>query len=245
MRNRYFIKYVTIALFLVALWVAGNNSVGSSEPDQSVSNLVQLIQKLTKRIEALEQLVQILEAKVQALEAEKGKGETIECFRILRVIDGDTVLISSGETVRYIGIDTPEKNEPLRGESIEANKSLVEGKQVRLEYDIRKQGKWGRTLAYVYVDDTFVNCELLLRGLAEINTYGQSLKHLDSLIACQWEAIKNQRGIWKGVQDIVYVTPSGRKYHTERCHHLKGSAIPTTRQKAIAQGYAPCKVCKP
>ena len=234
------IIYAVIAFSFIGLLIAAQN------PNNQSENLAQLVAKLTERIKILEQRIQVLEAKVQALEAEKGKGETIEWYRILRVIDGDTVLISSGETVRYIGIDTPEKNEPLRGESIEANKSLVEGKQVRLEYDIRKQGKWGRTLAYVYVDDTFVNCELLLRGLAEINTYGQSLKHLDSLIACQWEAIKNQRGIWKGVQDIVYVTPSGRKYHTERCHHLKGSAIPTTREKAMAQGYdEACRNCKP
>ena len=69
MRNKYFIQYVAIALFLIALLVAGNNSVGFSEADQSVSNLALLIENLTKRIEALEQLVQILEAKVQALEA--------------------------------------------------------------------------------------------------------------------------------------------------------------------------------
>ena len=83
-------------------------------------------------------------------------------------------------------------------------------------------------------------------GYAEINTYKQSLKYLASLIECQREAISNQRGIWKGVseQDIVYITATGDKYHRAGCPHLK-SAIPTTREKAIATGYTPCNVCKP
>ena len=251
--------YVVIVLCLGLLWllVAANNSVGSVEPDQNVNQLVQLIAQLTARISALEQRIQVLEERIKTLEAEKvreldsesgGKGETVEWYQVLRVIDGDTVELSNG-IIRFIGIDAPEKkDEPLGEEATEANRKLVEGKQVRLEYDVQKQGTHGRTLAYVYINDIFINCELLRLGYAEINTYKQNLKHLGALIKCQWEAIKNQRGIWKGVQeqDIVYVTPSGRKYHTERCHHLKGSAIPTTREKAMAQGYdEACKVCKP
>ena len=96
MRNRYFIRHVAIALFLIALLVTANNSVGSSEPDQSVNQLVQLIANLTEKIEALERRIQFLEERIKTLEAAKGKGEAI----VLRVIDGDTVLISSGETDR-------------------------------------------------------------------------------------------------------------------------------------------------
>ena len=248
MRNRYFIRYVAIALFLIAILISANNSVGSSEPDQSVSKLVQLVEKLTERIEALEKLVRILETRVQALEAEKGKGETIEWHQVRRVIDGDTVELSNGITVRYLGINTPEKDAPLWQEATEANRVLVEGKLIRLEYDTNKQDKYGRTLAYLYVEDAFINGELLRKGLAEINTYNQKLKHLDALIKCQWEAIKNQRGIWKGVQpqDIVYITATGNKYHREWCGYLNQNAIPTTRERAVAQGYGEaCKVCKP
>lgn len=247
MRKRYFIRYVAIAL-CIGLLFAAKNSVGSSEADQSVSKLVQLVEKLTERIEALEQLVRILEARVQALEAKKGKGETIEWHQVRRVIDGDTVELSNGITVRYLGIDSPEKDEPLGEEATEANRVLVEGKLIRLEYDTNKQDKYGRALVYVYVDDAFINCELLRKGLAEINTYKQKLKHLDALIKCQWEAIKNQRGIWKCVQpqDIVYITATGNKYHREWCGYLNQNAVPTTRERAVAQGYGEaCKVCKP
>ena len=252
--------YVVIVLCLGLLWFlfAANNSVGSSEPDQSVSKLVQLIEKLTERIEAFEQLVRILEARVQSLEAEKvresdsesgGKGETIEWYQVRRVIDGDTIELVDGTKVRYLGINTPEVGQPGAEEATEANRALVEGKKVRLECDTpKKQDKYGRALAYVYVDDTFINGELLRKGLAEINTYKQKLKHLDALIKCQREAIKNQRGIWKGVQpqDIIYITETGNKYHRVWCSYLNQNAIPTTRERAIAQGYGEaCKVCKP
>jgi hypothetical protein len=114
----------------MALLVAAKNSVGYSEPDQSVSNLVQLIEKLTKRIEALEQLVQILEAKVQALEAEKGTSD--EWYRVLRVVDGDTILISSGETLRYIGINTPETVDPSGRKRLNLTKSSLRNRRCGL-----------------------------------------------------------------------------------------------------------------
>lgn len=169
-------------------------------------------------------------------------------FICIRAIDGDTIELSNGVVVRYIGIDTPEVDEPLGKEATEYNRKLVEGKSIRLKYDVQKEGKYGRVLAYVYLEDgTFVNCELIRLGYAEIATYKQNLKLLDLLIECQWEAINNGLGIWVGVseQDIVYTTATGEKYHLEGCRYLKDNAIPTTREKAIAQGYMPCKVCEP
>jgi len=51
------------------------------------------------------------------------------------VIDGDTIKLSDETTVRYLGIDTPEVDEPLGPEATGANRKLVEGQSVRLEYD--------------------------------------------------------------------------------------------------------------
>ncbi len=173
---------------------------------------------------------------------------SVPLFICIRVIDGDTIELSNGVVVRYIGIDTPEVDEPLGKEATEYNRKLVEGKSIRLKYDVQKEGKYGRVLAYVYLEDgTFVNRELLRSGHAEINTYKQNLKHLDLLIESQWEAISEGHYIWVGVseQDIIYTTATGEKYHLEGCRYLKYSAIPTTRERAIAQGYTPCSVCKP
>lgn len=78
------------------------------------------------------------------------------------VIDGDTIKLSDETTVRYLGIDTPEKDETFYQESVEANRAMVEGKQIRLEYDVETKDRYDRTLAYVYADDTFVNADIVI-----------------------------------------------------------------------------------
>ena len=270
MRNRYFIRYVTIAL-LIALLVVADNSVGSSEADQSVNQLVQLIKQLTERIEALEELVRILDERVQALEAEKGKSETIEWHQVLRVIDGDTILISTGENVRYTGIDTPETVDPRKPveyfgkEAAEYNRKLVEKKKVRLELDVQERDKYGRLLAYVYLEDaTFVNTELVKHGYARVATYPPNVKYQDLFLTLEREARENNRGLWNEGQhsppdeseatpeehvnkdsDIVYITKTGDKYHRAGCRYLSKSRIPISRKDAIARGSKPCSVCKP
>jgi micrococcal nuclease len=83
-----------------------------------------------------------------------------------RVVDGDTIILSNGEKVRLIGVDTPETvrpNTPVEYYGKEASaftKKMVEGKPVRLEYDWQQRDKYGRLLAYVYLmDGTFINAE--------------------------------------------------------------------------------------
>ena len=97
---------------------------------------------------------------------------------VTKVTDGDTIKLSDGTKVRYIGIGTPETKHPKKPvqffgkEASEANKKLVEGKKVRLEYDVQKTDKYKRTLAYVYLEDgTFVNAWLVENGYARVSTY--------------------------------------------------------------------------
>lgn len=89
-----------------------------------------------------------------------------------RVIDGDTIVVSIDgrlETVRLIGVDTPETKrgpaEPGGPEASEFTRKMVEGQRVRLEYDKQLRGKYGRLLAYVYLEDgTFLNAEIIQQG---------------------------------------------------------------------------------
>jgi hypothetical protein len=87
--------------------------------------------------------------------------------KVTRVIDGDTLKLSTGEEVRLIGVDTPETKHPRKpveyfGKEASAfTKQLVEGKEVRLEFDVQRQDKYQRTLAYVYVGEMMVNAELV------------------------------------------------------------------------------------
>lgn len=88
-------------------------------------------------------------------------------FFVEYVIDGDTVVIDTGERVRYIGMDTPEAGEPFYEEARERNRALVGGKKVRLVFcDAERLDKYGRLLAWVYSDGVFVNKRLVEEGLA-------------------------------------------------------------------------------
>ncbi len=118
---------------------------------------------------------------------------------VTRVIDGDTIIIGTGQRVRYIGIDTPEvypQPEAYGMEAWQANRKLVEGKEVRLERDVSETDKYGRLLRYVYVNDTLVNAELVRLGLAVARAYPPDTKHQGLLEQLEKEARQARRGMW-------------------------------------------------
>ena len=120
--------------------------------------------------------------------------------RVVRVIDGDTIVLENGEKVRYIGIDTPETKHPSKPiayygkEATEANRRLVENKTVRLEFDAQERDRYGRLLAYVYVDTIFVNAKLVKQGYAKVSTYPPNVKYQDIFLKLEREARKEGRG---------------------------------------------------
>lgn len=125
---------------------------------------------------------------------------------VTRVIDGDTIEVDIGGTiykVRYIGIDTPELDDErpefcaLAQEATRLNRQLVEGETVRLEQDVSETDKYGRLLRYVYVDDTFVNAELVRQGLAWAKAYEPDTKYQDILEEAEAEARQDKIGIWQ------------------------------------------------
>lgn len=123
--------------------------------------------------------------------------------QVKRVIDGDTIELLGGERVRYIGIDTPEikhRNAEVRKMAKIAkkiNRRLVGRKEVILEYDVEKRDKYGRLLAYVFLEDgTFVNAKLIRRGYALIFTVTPNVKYADLFLKLQREARKKKRGFW-------------------------------------------------
>ncbi len=115
---------------------------------------------------------------------------------VTRIIDGDTIEIEGGYRVRYIGIDTPERGEPYYLEATEANRSLVEGKKVRLEKDVEDKDKYGRLLRYVWVDDTMANAELVRLGYAYSYSYPPNLKYQPYFLQLEKEAREQRLGLW-------------------------------------------------
>lgn len=115
---------------------------------------------------------------------------------VTRVIDGDTIELSNGKQVRYIGIDTPERDECFFQEAKLANEKMVLNKKVRLVKDVSQTDKYGRLLRYVYVNDIFVNEYLLKQGYALVATYPPDVAYTDSFVNAQQEAQNNKRGFW-------------------------------------------------
>ena len=134
-----------------------------------------------------------------------------------RVIDGDTIRVRIGdqvETVRYIGMDTPETVHPTRGiepyglAASAFNQILVEGKQVRLELDVEPRDLYGRLLAYVYTDSLFVNAELIRQGYAQVMTVPPNVRHVEEFVRLQREARRAGEGLWDfetGAQAVPFL----------------------------------------
>jgi len=118
---------------------------------------------------------------------------------VVNVIDGDTVEAEVGRQVyslRYIGIDCPEWGEYGYAQATQANRQLVEGQTIRMVKDVSDTDQYGRLLRYVYVGDTFVNAELVRRGLATAFTYPPDLAYSKLLGQLEREAREAGRGLW-------------------------------------------------
>lgn len=126
-------------------------------------------------------------------------------YKVESVVDGDTFKINYNGTstkVRLIGVDTPEsvspnkkKNNSYGKEASNYTKERLEGKTVYLEFDVQQTDKYGRLLAYVYLDDgTMFNKELLEKGYAQIATYPPNVKYVDEFTQIQKQSKENKVG---------------------------------------------------
>lgn len=177
---------------------------------------------------------------------------------VAQVYDGDTVRLSSGEVVRYLGIDSPEEAhrgepaEPFAREATEFNRRLVLDKTVRLSFDKEKSDRYQRLLAYVYLPDgTFVNGLLVREGLAWVYVRHPNLKRRSQLLKEQRRAMAGKKGVFgqpEPMPEPYYLT--GRNsfvFHRPSCtlaKSAKGRRF-KARYEALWQGYSPCRQCKP
>lgn len=125
-----------------------------------------------------------------------------EIVVVKRVIDGDTIELSDGRRVRYIGINTPElatETKPLEcyaKVASDENASLVLGKPIRMRRDVSDLDSYGRLLRYVWVDDTFVNEYLVKEGYAHTMTIAPDVEYAKTFKDDQAIAKKESRGLW-------------------------------------------------
>lgn len=131
-------------------------------------------------------------------------------YVVSRVVDGDTYIINLNgrdEKVRLIGVDTPES--VARGSNAEKNceegktasnyvKQLIERESVYLEYDTQERDRYGRILAYVYLNDgTQLEEVLLNRGYARVMTISPNVAYADRYVELQKKARRNNTGFWE------------------------------------------------
>ena len=126
-----------------------------------------------------------------------------QTYKVERVIDGDTLLLTNGEYVGLIDVDTPETKHPEKPverfgkEAYLFTKNMVKVKEVRLEYDQSRRDRHNRTLAYVYLmDGTFLNAEIVKQGYGFAYTK-YPFKYMEDFRKYEKEARENKRGLWK------------------------------------------------
>lgn len=142
-------------------------------------------------------------------------------LHVRHVIDGDTVIATTGEKIRYLGIDAPEmvseKNpaQYFAEESKMTNKKLVEGKIIKLEFDVEKTDRHGRLLAYVFLKDgTFVNTKLIEEGSARSYFIPPNIKYYAQFKKTEIEAMKNRKGVWNESDSLTPI------FHIEAIRHI-------------------------
>ncbi len=120
---------------------------------------------------------------------------------VRQVVDGDTLILATGERVRLIGVDAPEQEgpytraEPFGAESAAFARRLAEGRRVRLAFDAERRDAYGRTLAYVAVGDLDLNAELIRQGYARAYRRFPH-RRLDEFVRLEGEARAARRGLW-------------------------------------------------
>lgn len=115
---------------------------------------------------------------------------------VTNIVDGDTIVVSGGDRVRLLGIDTPEKGEVYYNEAKNRLESLIENKEVLLEKEGDNKDQYGRLLRYVFLNETNVNMILVKEGYAACYFYEES-KYKQECAEIEMNAIQNKIGRWK------------------------------------------------
>lgn len=167
-----------------------------------------------------------------------GTNPQFQYYAVTDVVDGDTLKINMGgtvETLRLIGIDTPETvdpRKPVQCFGIEASnraKVLLSGQKVRIEADSTQdtRDKYGRLLVYIYRDDgLFFNKAMVADGYAYEYTYDKAYKYQAEFKAAQLAAQNAGKGLWSpttcnGKADPVAQPSTGSKYYTSSHYSAK------------------------
>lgn len=193
---------------------------------------------------------------------------------VAAVVSGDTVVLSNGETVKYLGVQAPalppeaERPEPLAEEARRFNEDLVKGKNIALQFErgvIRDEE--GFLWAYVYADGEMVNAKMIEEGYARVMKKPRPRRHDVLFLQLQDNALHKGAGIWalperfrpqetrregaEGAGDELYISSKySERYHLPACEWAAGIGEHSkleyhSHQEARDSGRKPCPICLP
>jgi len=119
---------------------------------------------------------------------------TLETYQVSRIIDGDTLDLTTDQRVRLKGINTPESSMPYYQEAKQLLQNLVQNKSIEIES--YGTDKYGRILAHLFLNDKNINKEILQQGLATLYYYEHDT-HYEEYAEAEEFARLNQKGLWK------------------------------------------------
>lgn len=161
-------------------------------------------------------------------------------IQVKKVYDGDTILLTNGNKIRLLGINTPEVEGRYKSRSEaggEAAKQWLKEtllkKKVRVEIDVEKHDKYSRILAHVFTaDKQHINLELVKHGFASVNIHPPNLKYAADLLTAQKQAEQEQLGIWSHQEYAPRHFSEINRSNYKGWHRIKGKiqAISQTRK---------------
>lgn len=132
-------------------------------------------------------------------------------YPVREVLDGDTLVLETGDHVRLLSIQAPEvaheekAAEPFSAESTQALEALVGGGKVRLDFDKSKKDRYDRWLAQLYTENgAWVQESLLKGGMARVYSFPDNRMHLKELLAAEAGARAARKGLWAHPAYQVY-----------------------------------------
>jgi len=160
--------------------------------------------------------------------------------KVKKVYDGDTILLTNGNKIRLLGINTPEVESRYKSASEAGGeaakqwlKKLLLKKKVRIERDVEKHDKYSRVLAHVFTEDKqHINLELVKKGFASVNIHPPNIKYTDELVDAQNQAEQAQLGIWNLEEYVPKQFDEINRSNYKGWHRVKGlvNSISQTRK---------------
>ncbi len=192
--------FILVAVLGIGILIGASGNKSSDAPENKIQQTADIAGDLKNRaVDGNEESELNNDDITEKQSAEAPAINSTRSVKVSRVLDGDTIEIEGGERVRYLGINAPELGQPFSTEATRENERLVAGRTVNLEFDVQTQDRYERLLAYIWINDTLINKEIVRNGYAISETIQPNDKYQDLILGAQQEAKDACRGLWAGL----------------------------------------------